>query len=156
MPIENKPVKEVNLERYAGKWYSLASIPTIIDRNWQETTEEYTINRKGYYNVLTTYKKKGKSKVHQLRSKVFQVRGTGNAEMKAQFVWLFKSHYWVIELADDYSYTVVGHPKLKYLFIMSRHPFMNADLYQAIVERCEKRGYAVHKLKWQGHSKKPV
>jgi apolipoprotein D and lipocalin family protein len=42
--------------------------------------------------------------------------------MKAQFIWPFKAGYWVVELADDYSYVVVGHPDKKYLFIMARDP----------------------------------
>jgi apolipoprotein D and lipocalin family protein len=42
--------------------------------------------------------------------------------MKAQFIRPYKVDYWIIELADDYSYVVVGHPDHKFLFIITRKP----------------------------------
>jgi apolipoprotein D and lipocalin family protein len=148
---ENKPVTEVDLEMFSGKWYSLSSMPTELDKDWKKTIENYTLNKKGYYNVNTTYEKvhKGKSKSDSISSRLFQVPGSNNAEMKAQFIWPFKVDYWVIELAKDYSYVVVGHPKKKYLFIMSRKPFMDKVLYNQIVERCANRGYATDNLVFQ-------
>ncbi|MDB5255406.1 MAG: Lipocalin family protein [Chitinophagaceae bacterium] len=147
----NKPVAQVDLKKMEGKWYSLSSIPTALDKKWRETDETYTWNEKGYFDVYTTYKKvkKDKSKKGNLRSKLFQVEGTGNAEMKAQFVWPFKIDYWVVELAEDYSYMIVGHPKKKYLFIMCRKPSMDKVLYMQIVERCKNRGYQTDELVFQ-------
>ncbi len=144
----NKPVAQVDLKKFEGKWYSLSSIPTALDSKWRETIETYTWNEKGYFDVNTTYEKikKGRSESGRIRSKLFQVEGTANAEMKAQFIWPFKVDYWVVELAEDYSYMVVGHPKKKYLFIMSRKPTMDKVLYMQILERCENRGYATDEL----------
>ncbi|MFC3363230.1 lipocalin family protein [Pedobacter fastidiosus] len=72
--------------------------------------------------------------------------------MKAQFVWPLKIGYRVIELPDDYSYVVIGHPDKKYLFIMSRKPNMDQKLMTAIVERCRQIGYDVDKLVSQEHN----
>lgn len=144
--VENIPVERLDLQRYAGKWFSLSSIPTSLDRKWKETTETYTLNENGYYNVLTTYKKNDDPEVKSIKSKLFVVEGTNNTELKAQFVWPFKVDYWVIELAEDYSYTVIGHPEQKYLFIKSRQPSIDKKLYDDIVERCKTRGYDTDKL----------
>lgn len=148
---ENKPVAHVDLKKFEGKWYSLSSIPTALDKNWRETIENYTWNEKGYFDVFTTYEKvkKNKSESGSIRSKLFLVEGSNNAEMKAQFVWPFKVDYWVVELADDYSYMIVGHPKKKYLFIMSRKPSMDKVQYMQIVERCQNRGYRTDELVFQ-------
>ena len=139
---------------YAGKWYSLYSIPTFMDKKWRETTETYVIHPDGYYAVFSTYKLAGDDEPKYIRSKLFVVRGTNNAELKAQFVWPVKVDYWVIELAEDYSYVVVGHPKHKFLFIMARKPELPAELLQEIIERCKAKGYDTHKLISQEH--KPV
>ncbi len=146
----NKPVDKLDLARFGGKWYSLYSIPTIYDKGSRETTALYDLNKEGYYNVTTLYKKGNDNEVHTYHSKLFPVEHT-EGEMKAQFLWPFKVDYWVIELPDDYSYVVVGHPDRKFLFIMSRKPSMDKKLYDEIVARCRAKGYDVDKLTSQQH-----
>ena len=149
--MDNTPVEKVDIMSYAGKWYSLYSVPTYMDKHWRETTETYVIHPDGYYAVFTTYKTIGDDVQKYVRSKLFVVKGSNNAEMKAQFVWPVKADYWVIELAEDYSYAVVGHPKHKYLFIMSRKPFLPAELLKEVIERCASKGYDTSKLVSQDH-----
>jgi apolipoprotein D and lipocalin family protein len=76
----------------------------------------------------------------------------GNAAWKVQFVWPFRADYWVIEMGEDYSYTVVGHPKHKFLFIMARRPEMSDSLYSAITARCDAKGYDTDKLRKQSQA----
>lgn len=149
--MDNTPVEKVDIMSYAGKWYSLYSIPAYMDKHWRETTETYVIHPDGYYAVFTTYKLPGEEEQKYVRSKLFVVKGTNNAEMKAQFVWPLKVDYWVIELAADYSYVVVGHPKFKYLFIMARRPNLPEELLEEITARCTARGYDTSKLVSQRH-----
>jgi len=56
-----------------------------------------------------------------------------------------------VELADDYSYAVVGHPKHRHLSILSRKPGMADKLLAEIIDRCEQRGYDTSKLVSQEH-----
>lgn len=149
--MDNSPVEKVDIMSYAGKWYSLYSLPTFLDKTWRETTETYVIHPDGYYAVFTTYKTQADEEVKYIRSKLFVVRGKNNAELKAQFVWPVKVDYWIIELAADYSYVVVGHPKHKYLFIMARKPGLPADLLESIIKRCNEKGYDTSKLVSQEH-----
>nr|WP_199077272.1 lipocalin family protein [Pedobacter sp. ASV19] len=149
--MDNIPVEKVDVLSYAGKWYSLCSIPTFLDKHWRQTIETYVIHPDGYYAVFTTYKVIGEQKQKYIRSKLFAVKGTGNAIYKAQFVWPFKVDYWVIELAEDYSYVVIGHPKHKYLFIMARKPQLEDQLLSDIIARCKEKGYDTTKLVSQEH-----
>jgi len=71
--------------------------------------------------------------------------------MKAQFLWPFKVDYWVIALADDYSYVVVGHPEHKFLFIMSRRPAISKKTYDELITSCKAMGYPIEKLTSQQH-----
>jgi apolipoprotein D and lipocalin family protein len=144
--IPNKAVEQIDLKRFAGTWYSLYSIPTIFDKGSRETTTHYTLDKEGYYNVITTCKEDGKDKVHTVKSKIFPGEGPNITQMKAQFIWPTKVDYWVVDLADDYSYVVVGHPDHRFLFIMCRKPEMDKALYQHIVARCKDMGYPVEKL----------
>lgn len=149
--MDNVPVEKVDIMSYAGKWYSLYSIPTFIDKHWRQTVETYVIHPDGYYAVFTGYKVQGEDKQKYFRSKLFVVRGSRNARFKAEFIWPVKVDYWVIELAEDYSYVVVGHPKFKYLFIMARKPNIPETLLAEIIDRCHKKGYDTSKLVSQEH-----
>ncbi|RYD73430.1 MAG: hypothetical protein EOP55_17060 [Sphingobacteriales bacterium] len=147
LPMEkNTPVAKLDLKKYSGTWYSLYSIPTIFDKGSRETTTKYTLNKEGYYNVITTYKKPGDEKVYSRSSKIFPSDEGRSGELQAQFVWPIKVDYWIIELADDYSYVVVGHPDRKFLFIMSRNQTMPKKTHDEIVARCREKGYEVSKL----------
>jgi apolipoprotein D and lipocalin family protein len=149
--MENTPVERVDILSYAGKWYSLYSIPTFMDKHWRQTTDTYVIHPDGYYAVFTTFKVIGEDKLKYIRSKLFVVKGTHNAEFKVQFVWPFKVDYWVIELAEDYSYVVVGHPECKTLAIMARKPFLPQEWLDEIIDRCKQKGYDTAKLIAQEH-----
>jgi apolipoprotein D and lipocalin family protein len=155
-PIPHKPVAKVELSKLAGKWYSLYSIPTMFDKNSCQTTTIYTLNNDGYYNVYTYAKKTTDNNLHTYSSKLFPVEGSGDGQFKAQFLWPFKVDYWVIDLADDYSYVVVGHPDKKFLFIMARKPTMDKKLYNDIVAKCKDMGYDVSKLTCQNHTNLPL
>jgi apolipoprotein D and lipocalin family protein len=82
-----------------------------------------------------------------IKGKAFVVENSGNAKLKVQFFWPFKGKYWIIELADDYSYVVIGHPNKKYLWILSRTPRMDGMLYQQIIFRTKEKGFDVSKIK---------
>jgi apolipoprotein D and lipocalin family protein len=144
--VPHKTVDKVDLKRFAGKWYSLYSIPTPFDKNSMQTTTTYTLNNDGYFNVFTCGKKTTDNDEHTYNSKLFPVEGSGNSKMKAQFLWPFKIDYWIIDLADDYSYVVVGHPDKKFLFIMSRKPTMDKKLHEELIAKCKAMGYDTDKL----------
>jgi apolipoprotein D and lipocalin family protein len=53
-------------------------------------------------------------------------------------VW---GNYWIIDLAPDYTYAVIGEPSREYLWILSRTPVLGGDVYSAILERIRDQGY---------------
>ncbi len=153
MAFSNQPIADIDLKRFDGKWYSLTSIPTMLDKDWLETIEYYTLKEDGTYDVRTTYRKEGKEKLEEITSRLFPGDEGEVGEMKAQFFWPLKVGYRVIDLPDDYSHVVIGHPKEKYLFIMSRNPTMPDEQMAAIIARCEELGYPTDKLKSQEHGR---
>ncbi len=140
-------VPQVDLERYAGKWYEIASFPQRFQKGCQYTTATYTLSDKGYVIVENRCKKDGKGgKETGINGKAFIVKNSGNAKLKVQFFWPFKGKYWIIDLADDYSYAVVSHPKKKYLWILSRTPQLNQEFYERILSRLKEKGFDLSKL----------
>ncbi len=75
------------------------------------------------------------------------LKGSGNAQLKVQFLWPFKGDYWIIALGDHYEVAVVGHPRRKYLWILSRSPQLEEDVFQGLVAVARAKGYDVDRLR---------
>jgi len=69
-----------------------------------------------------------------------------NAKLKVWFFWPFKGNYWIIDLDDNYQWAVVGEPKRKYVWILSRTHTLEENLYQGIISRLPAKGYDPAKL----------
>ncbi len=140
-------VPSVDLQRYMGRWYDIASFPQRFQKGCHCTTADYEMTDKGYVRVINTCRRDAADgKVTTANGKAFVVKGSGNAKLRVQFFWPFRGDYWIIDLAEDYSYAVVGEKKREYLWILARTPQIDEGLYQAIVGRCAEKGFDVSKL----------
>lgn len=144
-PLQTVPA--VDLERYAGKWYEIASYPQGFQKKCHCTTATYTLSDKGHMVVDNRCNRDSpRGKQSGIKGKAFPEKGSGNAKLKVQFFWPFKGKYWIIDLASDYSYAVVGHPERKYLWVLSRTPQLPSDVYARILTRLEAQAYDTKKL----------
>jgi apolipoprotein D and lipocalin family protein len=141
-------VPSVDLARYAGKWYEIASYPVSFQKDCFCIQADYTLTDKGYVKVFNSCKKGSiNGKPGSINGKAFVVKGTNNAKLKVQFFWPFKAPYWIIGLADDYSWAIVSGPSRKYLWILSRSPQMKPEVYEMLLEKLKKEGFDLQKLK---------
>ncbi|MBK7428343.1 MAG: lipocalin family protein [Saprospiraceae bacterium] len=146
-------VPKVDLVKYSGKWFEIASFPQRFQKNCYGTTAEYTLHEKGYVIVENRCNKDSISgKESYIKGKAFAQKGSGNARLKVQFFWPFKGDYWIIDLADDYSFAVVSNPNKKYLWILSRTPVMSEAVYKGIIDRLQAKGFDLSKLQKTQHS----
>ena len=147
-PVTLQTVPYVDLQKYAGKWYEIASFPQRFQKGCNCTTAEYTLSKKGYVIVENRCNKDSiNGKQSYIKGKAFVVENSGNAKLKVQFFWPFRGKYWIIDLADDYSYAVVGHPNKKYLWILSRTTKLEDTTYQQIISRIKEKGFDISKIK---------
>ena len=140
-------MRHVELERYTGTWYEIASFPQSFQRGCTATTAVYTLRRDGEIDVLNRCRKgslDGKEKSVRGRARV--VDRTTNAKLSVTFFRPFRGDYWIIDLADDYSYAVVGHPSRDYLWILSRTPTMDDATWEGIMTRLQAQGYETKRL----------
>lgn len=148
MPLDT--VQSVELPRYLGTWYEIASFPQSFQKGCVGTTATYSQRQNGDIDVLNQCRLNtldGKLKTAHGVAKV--VDKTTNAKLKVSFFWPFYGKYWIIDLGQgqDYDYAVVGHPNRKYLWILSRTPKMDPAKYDAIVARVREQGFDPSRLK---------
>jgi apolipoprotein D and lipocalin family protein len=135
-------VGSVDLDRYLGVWYEIASYPMYFQRGCTATTATYSLREDGLIKVINSCRKgtlDGKLKQAKGRAKVVDTET--NAKLKVSFFGPFWGDYWIIDLDPDYQWAVVGGPKRKYLWILSRTPKMDPVLYEEIVARLPAMGY---------------
>ena len=53
--------------------------------------------------------------------------------------WPVKLDYLILEVADDYSTTVIGHPSRGYVWIMARSPSVTDQVYMQILDRVRQK-----------------
>ena len=110
-----------------------------------EVTAEYTLRKDGKIAVLNSCRKKNGS-LSQARGTAKIADTTTNSKLKVTFFWPFYGDYWIVDLASDYSYAIVGEPKRKYLWILSRTPKMDPVLYESLLLKAKQIGYNAEKL----------
>jgi apolipoprotein D and lipocalin family protein len=145
-PLEVVPY--VDLGRYIGTWYEIATIPQRFQKDCVAVTATYTLREDGNIAVLNRCRKKTlDGELKEAKAKAWVVDQKSNAKLKVQFFWPFKGDYWIIELDPDYQYAVVGHPERSYLWILSKTPQMDENLYQELLQRIANKGYDVSLIK---------
>lgn len=138
----HKTTEYVDLEKFSGDWYVIALLPTFIEKSAANGIENYSLLDNGEIRVRYTFRKgspDGKEKIMYQRGWIYN-KDT-NADWRVRPLWPLKLPYYILELDEKYTYTVIGTNNHKYLWIMSRTPKMDSDLLTAIFDRMEQRGY---------------
>lgn len=142
-PSVPEPTKPVELNRYLGLWYEIGRYDNGFERGCEGVTAEYTLRDDGLIGVRNSCRHgavDGPLKVSEGRAKV--VDGSGNARLKVSFFGPFYvGDYWVLDHAEDYSWSIVGEPRGRYLWLLSRQPAPSQAARDRIVSRARELGY---------------
>ena len=145
---QNLPVvASVDLTRYQGRWYDIASIPLRFSQHCTCTFAEYTADSSGYVRVYNQCLNSKTGKTDSIRGKAFPVKGSNNARLKVQFFWPFRGDYDIIHLDSNYTLAMVGSPDRNTLWILSRNPTINEASYQACLEKAASLGFDTTRLR---------
>lgn len=137
-----RTVARVDLDRYAGEWFEIARFPNRFqDQCAGDVRARYTRRADGRIDVVNLCRLADGS-LDEARGVAKVVDQTSNAKLKVRFAPAYLSFlpmvwgdYWVIGLADDYSWAVVGSPDRDYLWILGRRSELTkgelADAYAA-------------------------
>jgi apolipoprotein D and lipocalin family protein len=144
---ELQAVRRVDLQRYLGTWYEIASFPQSFQRGCTATTATYSLREDGEIEVLNQCRKGSVDGPLDKAKGVARVADKAtNAKLEVSFFRPFWGAYWIIDLGPDYEYAVVGHPSRDYLWILSRTPELSEETYRNILTRLQAQGYDTSRL----------
>ena len=143
-----RTVASVDIDRYLGTWYEIASFPSWFQRNCVATQATYSLRDDGRVRVENACREKTLSGEWNGIEGVASPAEPGNfARLKVQFFWPLHGDYWVLALDPEYRWALVGHPNRDYLWVLSRTRSIDASRYAEIVALAQAQGYDVTKLR---------
>jgi apolipoprotein D and lipocalin family protein len=70
------------------------------------------------------------------------VEGSGGAKLEVSFFGPFYfGNYWILDHAEDYSWSIVGEGSGRYLWLLSRTPQPSDPVREQIMSRARELGY---------------
>jgi apolipoprotein D and lipocalin family protein len=143
-----RTVERLDLERYLGTWYEIASFPMYFQRNCVATQATYSKRDDGQIGVANACREKTLDGAwNGIEGVAWPAEPGDAARLKVQFFWPLRGDYWVLALDPEYRWALVGHPDRKYLWVLSRTRAMDDAVYAGIVEQAKAQGYDVSKLR---------
>ena len=142
------PVSHVDLSRFMGDWYVIATIPTRFEKDAYNALEVYELKPNG--DVATSFQYRDGSfdgKAKEIRSVGIVKDNTGNAVWGVQVFWPLKAQYIVAYLDADYSQVIVARDARDYVWVMARTSALSQTDYESLVARVDALGYDVSKLR---------
>ncbi|RAL22345.1 hypothetical protein DL240_10880 [Lujinxingia litoralis] len=141
-------VRELDLERYAGRWYEVASVPLRAQRGCVGTTATYTLREDGDVKVENRcFRDSFEGRESGITGRAWSAGEAEAGKLYVRFFWPLRSAYWVVALDPGYRWAAVSGPERKNLWILSREPCMAQDAFEAIVRDLQARGFPVERLR---------
>lgn len=144
----NKIVPKVEMSKFLKTWYVIAGRTTFFENGAHNATETYKWNKENKrIDIEFTFNKdslEGAKKTMTQKGWVHNKKT--NSHWKVSPFWPLKLDYLIIGLADDYSWTAVGVPSGKYLWIMADSPKMEQSKLDSIISQLKKNGYPVNNI----------
>lgn len=145
LSIPLNSVEKVDLNKYLGKWYEAYRLPNWFEDNDCNTvTAEYSLKDDGDIRVLNSCYKI--DKVNRADGVAYIADKKTNSKLKVSFFRPFYGDYWIVDLAPDYSWALVGEGSGKYFWILTRDQKLSPDTERMLLERAKKLGYMTDRL----------
>ena len=147
LPVGNpsvpQPCKAVSLSRYLGVWYEIGRYENGFEQGLEGVTAEYRVRADGMIRIVNAGRRgspTGPVKVAEGWARV--APGSDNTKLKVSFFGpFFLGDYWVLDHADDYTWSIVGEPSGRYLWLLCRTAYPSLELRTAIESRARELGY---------------
>ena len=138
----------VDLERFMGDWYVIASIPTFLERDAWNAVESYRLLDDG--RIATTFSfnaggPRGERKTYHPTG--FVRDRASNAVWGMRFIWPVKADFRIVYVDADYRYTIIGRNKRDHVWIMARAPQIPPAEMEHLVNIVAAQGYDTAKLR---------
>jgi apolipoprotein D and lipocalin family protein len=140
-------VKQVDIKKYSGSWYEIARYEHFFEKGCKNVIATYTIKEDGDLKVTNSCTMIESDEYKESTAVAYTIDNT-NSKLKVSFFRPFYGDYWIIDLADDYSYAVVGTPNREYLWILAREKTISEETKKSLLDKLPDLGFDVNNFIW--------
>jgi len=148
-----KTIPSLDVPRYLGAWYEIAKYPNWFQRKCASNTKAvYSARADGTLKVMNSCKT-AEGEVTEAEGTARQIGAKDSPKLEVRFApaWLsfvpmVWGDYWVIDLDPQYQVAVVSDPRREYLWILSRTPQLDKNVYEDVLQRIQNQQFDVRKL----------
>ncbi len=143
-------VPRVELDKYLGLWYEVARKPLFFQKECQKNvTARYTINEYGNVEVDNRCIDQEGNELRSL-GEGFVSNAPYNSKIKVSFLpealrWVpfARGDYWILKIDSQYQMALVGEPKRKYLWVLSRTPHPDEQKVTEYLRYAQTLGFSI-------------
>lgn len=151
-PATPIPMAEnVELDRFMGRWYVVANIPTFIEKGAHNAIETYRMNKDGSIDTEFRFNQDSFDGDLEVYNPTGFVSETNNSLWGMQFIWPIKAEYIIAYLDDDYQNTIIARNARDYVWIMSRSPDPGQETIDKLINFSVEMGYPRDQIKRVPH-----
>ncbi len=141
IPDGLEAVESFELERYLGKWHEIARLDHSFERGLEQVTATYSMREDGGVRVINRGYNPKKERWDEAEGRAYFIDDETVGRLKVSFFGPFFGGYNIIELGDDYEYSMVAGPDRSYLWILARSPELEPEVLKRLVEKAEALGF---------------
>jgi len=153
-------VPSLDLSRYAGTWYEIARFPNRFQQSCAgDVTATYTLLDNGDVEVVNRCRKDdgGWIEANGIARRLSEEEPTSKLQVRFAPAWLsflpfVWGNYWVIDLAEDYSFALVADPDREFLWVLARMPSLDDTTYASLMETARRQGFDTSRVVRTSHS----
>jgi apolipoprotein D and lipocalin family protein len=139
--------QSVDIPRFMGRWWVIANIPYFAERNKVATADEYELLKDGRIKNVYVYREAFGKPEKRMNGKAKVSDGSNGTKWKVKFFGgLVNADFEILEVSEDYSWALIGHPKREMGWVFSRNQAMDDATYQQLLERMKTHGYDTSKF----------
>lgn len=151
IPKGAQAIQGFDKEKYLGKWFEIARLDFVFEKNLSNTTAEYSLKDDGTIKVVNKGYNYLKNKNVASTGKAKFVGDATEGKLKVSFFGLFYAGYNILALDSDYKYALVVGKNLKYMWLLSRGKTMPETIKNDYVKIAKDLGYDTSALIWVKH-----
>jgi len=147
-----RTVASVDLDRYAGGWFEIARFPNRFQRQCVgDVRASYARRADGRLDVVNRCRTADGDTEARGVARIVDQRTLAKLKVRFAPAWLsflpaVWGDYWIIGLAPDYSWAVIGDPGREYLWILARAPHLDDQSLAAARAVARDNGFDVNRL----------
>jgi apolipoprotein D and lipocalin family protein len=147
-----RTVTSVDLDRYAGDWFEIARYPNRFQRQCVgDVRASYARRRDGRIDVVNRCRTADGETEARGVARIVDEQTFAKLKVRFAPAWLsflavVWGDYWIIGLAPDYSWAVVGDPARQYLWILARAARLDDASLAAARAAARDNGFDVDRL----------